>query len=226
MAATVALQFEGALKASAKKAEEDRRKAAAKERQDLQRILAEQLNEVRLERIVLSVGRALWCAVFMPGACCVRACCAAGSDSADGIYIPAGAQALPCESAQRCGFERALTYPAGSWCAQVSAGLHRDLSKVVVDTAREQARAAVNATVNSVTPAVASAVAASLQQELASAAGAHPFAQQLSTPPAAQTCAALPVPDEYRRCARMRSTAADALLRKGHAFLCANLVMV
>jgi hypothetical protein len=61
------------------------------------------------------------------------------------------------------------------WCVyapQVSALLHRDLSKVVVDTAREQARAAVNATVNSVTPAVASAVAASLQQELASAAGA------------------------------------------------------
>lgn len=56
---------------------------------------------------------------------------------------------------------------------QVSALLQRDLSKVVVDTAREQARAAVNATVNAVAPAVASAVAASLQQELASAAGAR-----------------------------------------------------
>jgi hypothetical protein len=53
----------------------------------------------------------------------------------------------------------------------VAVALNRDLSKVVVDTAREQARAAVNATVNAVTPAVASAVAASLQQELAVAAG-------------------------------------------------------
>lgn len=66
--------------------------------------------------------------------------------------------------------------------------MHRDLSKVVVDTAREQARAAVNATVNSVTPAVASAVAASLQQELASAAGAHLTAQPLLTVLAAQPC--------------------------------------
>ena len=57
-------------------------------------------------------------------------------------------------------------------CAlQVSGALLRDMSNVIVDTAREQARTAVNATVNAVAPAVASAVAASLQQELASAAG-------------------------------------------------------
>lgn len=34
------------LKASAKKAEEERRKAAAKERQELERMMAEQLNQV------------------------------------------------------------------------------------------------------------------------------------------------------------------------------------
>jgi hypothetical protein len=42
----VSTQFEAALKATAKRSEEERRKAATKERQDLERMMAEQLNKV------------------------------------------------------------------------------------------------------------------------------------------------------------------------------------
>eukprot|EP00775_Hariotina_reticulata_P011820 gene11820-11964_t len=87
-------QVDVAVKASAKKSEEERRKAAGKERQELEKVLALQLEKV-----------------------------------------------------------------AGS--------LQRDISKLVTEVAREQARTAVTATVNAVTPAMAAAVTTGLQRELA-----------------------------------------------------------
>lgn len=49
------LQFETALKASAKRAEDERRKAAVKERQDLERAMSEQVNQVGVTHTWVSV---------------------------------------------------------------------------------------------------------------------------------------------------------------------------
>eukprot|EP00879_Flechtneria_rotunda_P017780 GHRR01018639.1.p1 GENE.GHRR01018639.1~~GHRR01018639.1.p1 ORF type:complete len:357 (+),score=146.04 GHRR01018639.1:701-1771(+) len=62
--------------------------------------------------------------------------------------------------------------PIGAWL-QLSAGLHRDLAKTMVDIAADQTRTAVTATVNALTPSIAAA----LQKELAAGPGGNGLLQ-------------------------------------------------
>eukprot|EP00879_Flechtneria_rotunda_P015950 GHRR01016681.1.p1 GENE.GHRR01016681.1~~GHRR01016681.1.p1 ORF type:complete len:408 (+),score=195.16 GHRR01016681.1:151-1224(+) len=70
---------------------------------------------------------------------------------------------------ERQELEKTITQLLG----QLSAGLHRDLAKTMVDIAADQTRTAVTATVNALTPSIAAA----LQKELAAGPGGNGLLQ-------------------------------------------------
>ena len=134
--AALTRSMEAAVKASAKRAEDEGRKAAAKERAEQQKALTVQLTQARTR----------------PAHCAQGSGCRCDNCRDDAQHV--------CEHCTRVSAQ--VRVRASAPAAQLSGSLQRDISRALADMLREQARATAAATVSGVTPAVVAA----LQQEM------------------------------------------------------------